>query len=198
MILSVIVPDDRPGMQRMLRKEADILNPLTIEIIYDDWRSGLEKAQGDFVCLLEYDSAISPGSLARQVEIFMDNPSFRKLAMVCPLIEFDDAVPMEMRYIDSTVHFNVPTATNCMLSRVGIVAGAVIRRTSLKQREGMIGEDLVTTSAAISLDMWDKGLRIMQHNSALYYSPESLFETPQLEMPVSESVTLLWGRELIS
>ena len=195
MKLSVIVPDNRPGMQRMLEKELQYIDS---EIIYNEWRSGLMQAQGDFICLLEHDSAVSPGSIDRQLNQFLHNPSFRKLAMVSPLVEFDDAVPMEMRYIDNTVHFNVPSGVHCMLSRVGSLAGAVVRRSSLMQRKHMITDDIVQTSAAISLDMWDKGLRVMQDNTSLYYSPESLFETPTLSLPVSETVTLLWGRELIT
>src|SRR5438445_738319 len=84
MLLTVIVPDKQPGMERMLKKE---LVGIDAEVIKKSWTWGLKKAKGDYVCLLEKDSAVSLGTIRRNLEVFTNNQAYRKLAMVSPRVD---------------------------------------------------------------------------------------------------------------
>lgn len=188
MVLSVIVPDNRRGMQRMLEHE---LQNIDSEVVIDDWRSGLEKAQGDFICLLEYDSAVSAGSLARELEPFLNNPRFRKLAMVSPLVEFDDTEPLAMSSFGTTDHPHYP-----QLTRAGCAGGAVIRRTSLLKFSDLLDNHISDFSYQLSVAFWENGLRVIADPLSIYYTPQ-LAKRGQV-LQISEPTLKLWQRECIA
>lgn len=188
MVLSVIVPDSRPGMQRMLEQE---LKDIDSEIIYERWPKGLSKAKGDFIVLLEHDSAVSKGSIARQLEPFLINPRFRKLAMVSPLVEFDDTEPMSLSNFGETDHPKYP-----QLARSACVAGAVIRRTSLVKHTDILKKNLTYMSYHISVSFWESGLRVIADPNSVYYSPQ-LYKRGA-EVIVSANLMELWKRECIT
>lgn len=187
MILSVIVPDKRPGMQYMLQRE---LQNIDSEVIYDDWLPGLETAKGDFVLLLERDSAVNKGTIERGLKPFLDNPLYRKLAMVCPLVEFDD------EQYAATIGFNSPVAKVVQLSRYGCIGGAIIRRTSLKRFITDFDGHLSDLSYYISTIFWDNGLRVMTESDSIYYSPQ--VSKRDFQLSVSSNTLALWERECIS
>jgi hypothetical protein len=188
MVLSVIVPDKRPGMQKMLEQE---LQNIDSEIIYAKWPTGLARAKGDFVCLLEHDSAVSKGSIARQLEPFLNNPKFRKLAMVSPLIEFDDTKPMVLDSFGKTSYPQQP-----QLTRSGSIGGAIIRRTSILKNRDLLKTNLTTTSHGVSVSLWEHGLRIMIDPTSIYYSPQRFKRG--VVVSVSEPLMELWIRECIT
>lgn len=186
MQLTVIVPDDRPGMQRMLAHELQFIDS---EIIYTNWRSGLKKAQGDFICLLEFDSAVSKGSIGRQLQVFLDNPRYRKLAMVSPLIEFDNTEAMAFSHSNSE---------EPQFARTGVVVGAIIRRSSILKSKVVIGREIVNLSYNLSTIFWENGLRIMHDPNSIYYSSSAL-QRKRIKQPTVSSVVIeLWRRECIA
>lgn len=185
MVLSVIVPDKRKGMKHMLLKE---LQNIDSEIIISGWRDGLVKAQGDFICLLEHDSAVSPGSIAKQLKPFLDNPRFRKLVMVSPLVEFDDSEAMSLSGFQN--HSEYPQMT-----RVGCVPGAVIRRTSLLKYVDLLDNHVSDLSYEVSVAFWENGLRITGEPTCVYYSPSSVKKGGAVV--VSTALQKLWQRECI-
>lgn len=188
--LSVIVPDERAGMQRMLEREL----PRNSEIIYENWRAGLAKAKGDFVCLLEYDSGVDSGALIKLLRPFVQNPQNRQLAMVSPKVEFEDNPSVSLLY------YNDPQgrSSEVHLSRVGCVPGAIIRRTSLiKYQESLRIRSIVDMSFALSLAFWEGGLRVMHDPRITYCSPSNLTERKKSFAP-SEKVNIVWKRELIT
>lgn len=187
MILTVIVPDERPGMQRML---AEQLKDIDSEIIYEGWKDGLRLAKGDFVCLLEHDSGISKGSIAKQLEPFLVNPSFRKLAMVSPMVEFEDTEAMLMD------GHQPQGMQQPQLARLACVGGAVIRRRSLLQHIEGLNDDLTSSSNNISVAFWENGLRIFADPTAIYYSPQQI--TRGGVVHVSTKLMELWTRECIA
>lgn len=184
MVLSVIVPDDRAGMQHMLEHE---LIDIESEIIFADWEEGLAQARGDFVCLLEYDSALSRGSIARQLEPFLNNPRFRKLAMVSPLVEFDDTEPMSLSGMGDSRY--------PQMTRVGFVPGAIVRRTSLLKYIDLLGNHVGDLSYEISVAFWETGLRITAEPTCIYYSPSGIKKGGAVV--VSTALQKLWQRECI-
>lgn len=198
MVLTVVVPDDRPGMQQMLRRELSGLEHES-EILVTDWLTGLSIAQGDFICLLEHDSAVSAGSIAKQLEPFLNNPRFRKLAMVSPLVEFEDTSAMEFHDNNGTITFKNTSRNTPQLTRIGSIAGSIIRKSSLIQRLEMLEKKgIVRQSLAVSLDFWNNGLRVICHPEAVYYCPDELFTATIPEYQISEAVAALWNRECIA
>lgn len=187
MVLSVIVPDDRAGMRNMLEHE---LSDIESEIIFDKWGKGLKRATGDFVCLLEHDSAVSRGSIARQLEPFLSNPRFRKLAMVSPLVEFEDTAPIALNGLGVT---DCPRFAQ--LARSACVAGAIIRRTSLLQYTDLFARDLTVMSHQISVAFWENGLRVIAEPASVYYSPQN-FRKGEL-ISASAELLELWRRECV-
>lgn len=188
MELTVIVPDDRPGMQRMLANELKFIEK--VEVIYDEWRSGLKKAQGDFVLLLEYDSALERGSIARLIAPFQENPNYRKLVMVSPMIEFEDSNPT-----------NLTGATNqqdYFTARFGSLAGSVIRRSSLLKYLDAAKGDMIDSSYNLSLAFWEHGLRIMSDPQSLYYSPTRWTSYKPKTWKVSPELSRMWIQECIA
>lgn len=147
------------------------------------------RAKGDFVCLLEHDSAVSKGSIARQLEPFLNNPKFRKLAMVSPLIEFDDTKPMALNGFGSRY------PQQPQLARSGSVGGAIIRRTSIMKNKDLLKTNLTTTSHGVSVSLWEHGLRIMVDPTSVYYSPQKFKRG--IVVNVSDSLLELWTRECI-
>ena len=188
MVLSVIVPDKRAGMRRMLGHE---LKDIDSEIIFDKWGVGLAKAKGDFVCLLEHDSAISKGSIARQLEPFLNNPRFRKLAMVAPLVEFDDTEPLALSSFGATDHPHYP-----QLTRAGCAGGAIIRRSSLLKFADLIDKHISDFSYELSVAFWENGLRVISDPLSVYYSPQNARRGSVLQ--ISNNTLELWKRECIA
>lgn len=186
MVLTVLVPDNRQGMKNMLAKE---LANIDSEIIYKDWKTGIQEAKGDFVCLLEYDSAVSAGSIAKQLEPFLNNPRFRKLAMVSPLVEFDDTEPLSLSGLE-------PTSKHSQMTRVGCVPGAIIRRTSLLKYVDLLENHVSDLSYELSVLFWENGLRIMADPTCIYYSSSLIRRGGAIV--VSTSLQNLWHRECIA
>lgn len=191
MTLTVIVPDDRQGMRQMLARE---LQGIDNEILYTNWRSGLKKAQGDFILLLEHDSAVDRGSIQRLLFPLLDSPHYRKLAMVSPMIEFDDSIPLTFKYAQD--EFNGSTTYH--LARVGSLAGSIIRKSSLKKHSDCIKKDITDASYNISLAFWEGGLRVMLDPNSTYYSPLSIGNAPYKPPKPADTVQTLWLQECIS
>lgn len=186
MVLTVIVPDNRLGMRNMLDRE---LKDIESEVIYKKWSDGIKQAKGDFICLLEHDSAISAGSIAKQLEPFLNNPRFRKLAMVSSLVEFDDTEPMSLSGLS-------PESKYCQMTRFGCVPGAIIRRTSLLKYQDLLENHISDLSYELSVLFWENGLRIMADPTCVYYSPSTIRRGGAVV--VSTSLQNLWHRECIA
>lgn len=191
MTLSVIVPDDRPGMLRMLDHE---LKNIDSEIIHSDWRLGLKKAQGDFICLMEHDSAVQRGSMAKQMEFFEENPNFCTIAMVSPQVQFENSEPLSLLYHGESRRKIYST---CHLVKVGCVGGAIIRANSLRKFIEAMDDDIIEFSYNLSLKFWENGLRIMREPNALYESPTEATTEIRVEPTVPLNLMELWTRECV-
>lgn len=191
--LTVITPDSRQGLATNLRKEL-LHAGVKYQIIHDDWLSGLDKAEGDFILLMEYDSAIEHGSIERLLKPFRDRPHYRKLAMVSPRIEFEDSEPTRLTFgeTDSLLRVSPHEA------RVGSIAGSVIRKHSLLKHREHISDNVIDSSYSLSFALWGSGLRIIHAPKAVYCSPKSAEEVAIVESDSpSLEVINLWDKELI-
>lgn len=61
--------------------------------------AGAEKARGDFICILNPDTALPPGALSKWLEVFnRENRSGRKPGIVAPLLLNDNGTPQRSAY----------------------------------------------------------------------------------------------------
>ena len=182
----------------MLARELDGLD---VEVIEKGWSQGLKKARGDFVCLLEEDSAVDSGTIRDNLAVFTENPSYRKLAMVSPMVDFDDGErAVSFSYDDKHLAVTYPPSSCVHATRIGYVPGAVIRRSSLIKSKMRLGNNPMVLSTQLSLEFWNSGLRISLNPDATYFAPveEHLADIPRRGWNSFPKVTALWERELIS
>lgn len=197
MLLSIICPRVSKGIQRMLERE---LEGIDYEIIRNTWVKGIPKARGNFVCLLETDSAVEPGTIKDNLAVFTDNPSYRKLAMVSPTVDF---VGMPERLIFSWNNglkgYHASQLKSMRDCRVGYVPGSVIRRTSLLKSnlDHLLNPNRLTTDMAF--DFWSRGLRISVNPETTYCAPENVkYKNYKDKFVPDQKVIELWEHELIS
>jgi hypothetical protein len=95
------------------------------------------------------------------------------------------------------INLIAPTSAYHRQVRVGSVAGSVIRRSSLVQRIDMLESGFIRDALRVSLDMWDRGLRIIQEPQATYYTPESMLTAIVPDFTVQVQTLELWQREVI-
>lgn len=186
-------------MKKMLQKELDGIEH---EILYNKWATGLKRAKGDFVCLLDKDSAVAPNTIRDNLQTFTDNPSYRKLAMVTGYTDLDDQ-EREIMLTYNSMGLLARTDFSCMSSqavRIGMVPGSVIRRSSLLKTEANFDKNRFTLSADVSIDFWSRGLRILFNPDSLYYFPVGLPSDMgrKIKWKIDPQVRLEWDREMIS
>lgn len=183
----------------MLEKE---LNGIDAEILVKSWQSGLKKAKGDFVCLLEADSAVSPGTIRRNLSEFTENPQYRKLAMVSSLVDitkFKD--PVSWTYQNGLAALLKTPSKMFHSVRIGNVPGAIIRKSSLVKANIKFDLHPWALSTQLSLYFWDNGLRIAMQPESIYYAPEMMtrkVRRPKRKPKPSARVMRIWEQEMIS
>lgn len=201
MLLSVITPDNQPGMQRMLKKE---LEGIDAEVLVKEWGEGLLEATGDYTCLLEKDSAIQQGTILDNLQIFLDKPAYRKLAMVSPMVDIPQAKNnISFTYDEGLSAIIKQTSDEYHATRVGYVPGAIIRTSSLRKAIVSLDHHPTLLSCMLSLFFWESGLRIALNPKSLYYVPENAsyaYLSGGILLPLmpSSKVVQTWEHEMIS
>jgi hypothetical protein len=204
MLLTIVTPDTQAGMRKMLERE---LEGIDHEIINKKWDKGIELAKGNFVCLLETNSAVKRGSIRDNLQVFLDNPSYRKLAMVSPAVDLADndaIVPFMMGWMSDTTYngvtYTMASAANGIKSvRLGFTPGAVIRRSSLLKSGVEYKKNPFLYSLEMSIAFWEQGLRVSGNPESLYYAPENITYTKIKDTPeVPSAVLEMWKHEMIS
>lgn len=196
MLLSVICPRVSNGMARMLDRE---LEGIHHEIIYLTWEKGLEKAKGNFVCLLETNSAVERGSIVENLKVFTDNPSYRKLAMVSPTVDYPDMEqPLIFSWNDGLKAYHAGQLKSMRDCRMGYVPGAVIRRTSLLKSDLSHILDPHRLTTDVSFDFWNRGLRVQVNPDTVYYVPlKRKTKKYKDKFTPNQSVIDIWEHEVI-
>lgn len=200
MLLTVIVPDLQPGMERMLKNELEGINA---EVIKKSWTWGLKKAKGDYICLLERDSAVSPGTIRRNLEAFTSNQAYRKLAMVSPSVDHPRfSKPISWTYRRRLTAIGEPASREFHSVRIGQLPGAVIRRSSLKKANLALNLNPYVLSTAFSLFCWENGLRIAFEPEGVYYVPENASYAKnryaRRKLKPGQNTLHIWEREMIT
>jgi hypothetical protein len=197
MLLSIICPKISKGMSQMLERE---LKDIEHEIIKNIWSTGLPKAKGSFVCLLEPDSAVEKNSIIENLKIFTDNPSYRKLAMVSPTVDFEDiGEKLIFSWNNGVKGYHASQLRSIRDCRIGYVPGAIIRRTSLLKSNLNHMLDPLRFTTDVSFDFWSRGLRISVNPETVYYAPINGKQKKYRDKLVpNQDVIKIWEHEMIS
>lgn len=181
----------------MLQKE---LEGIEHEIIRRTWEKGLLKAKGNYVCLLETDSAVQPNTIRENLAVFTDNPSYRKLAMVSPTVDYPDMTEnLIFSWNNGLKAYHASQLRSMRDCRIGYVPGAIIRRTSLLKSnlEHIDNPNRLTTD--VCFDFWSRGLRISVNPETVYFAPDGAkYKKYKDIFQSNQSVIDIWEHELIS
>ena len=197
MILSVVIPTLQRG--QWLRIDDEFRGAGYELIINSDPVKALKEAKGHFILFLEEDSAFLEGELINSLNMFLDNPSYRKLAMVTSGIDFDDTEDIAgFEYDDGVKLTNVHGDGQYPVS-IGYLYGSIIRTSSLKRATLQKKKDTIYSSVKLSDFFWSNGLRVEINPEAIYYAPvgtsSSLEGAYKLE-DTSKALTV-WKKEFI-
>lgn len=203
MLLSVILPNSQETelTEEWCRKE---LKGIDHEIIVDtNWSRGFLRAKGEFISFLEADCVISEGYFKKLLEVFKDKPSYRKLAMVTPVLGANSWTTQIFGYLlspTSIMPSRIRSSSELYLIQIGFIPGAIIRRTSLV---GVLpkNKDVMMESVNLSVFLWENGQRVALNPEAVYVSADDQLDLPyHVERQLVERlepIITMWKRELI-
>jgi hypothetical protein len=199
MMISVVVPKlQRAQWERIEEEFKDVEYEM---IPVSNPAKALSLATGRFIVFLEEDSAFEPGSLRKSLEVFQDNPSYRKLAMVTTAVDYDK---MQGRYgfsYDDNVELTTVEggSTEPYPVSIGYFYGSVMRTTAYRQLVVNFRRDALYRSTQISDQLWSRGLRIEMNPLATYYAPLESEPTAESAYKIKNNAESLkvWNREFI-
>jgi hypothetical protein len=202
-LLSVILPQARETeltAEWCLKELKGVKHEI---IVADTWADGYAESSGEFVSFLEKDCVLSKGYFKELLKVFGDKPSYRKLAMVTPVLganSWDTKVYGYVLSPTSVIPSRIKSSAETYLIQIGFIPGALIRRSAL----GFIapeGEDPMLESVNLSILFWNHGQRIALNPDVTYVSTDNLLDLAyHIEQPESPTLTLtieMWHRELI-
>ncbi len=172
-ILSVVVPRVQKAQWEGLEKE---LKGIEWELVpANSPQTALELISGTFVVFMEEDSSFEPNGLREALNAFTSNPSYRKLAMVSPSVDFDNMNGrvgfsydnhLDWDFIGDSEEGNSPTS-------VGYFYGSIIRVTSLKKIANQISfkKDDLNVSLQLADAFWSTGQRVEICADHTYFAP---------------------------
>lgn len=141
----------------------------------DSWQEGLDKSKGQYVCFLEGRFALSDDYFHNLLDVFLDQPSFRKMAMVTPSlakVHWNDK-----RIYGYSVQQNLtvsPTSNRNSSStysiEIGYIPGAIIRKAVLTELPMFFGDNPLSDSIYLSLRFWNSGQRCLLNPRVTYFT----------------------------
>lgn len=197
MILSVVVPKLQKAQWERIEKE---FKGVDYElIVHADPVKALESVSGSFLLFLEEDSAFTEGELLNSLNVFRNNDSYRKLAMVSSAIDFD-SIPhsMVLSYLENNKLTNVSGDSEHPVS-IGYLYGSIIRTTAYRKANLTHKKDAIYKSVQLSDFLWSNGLRIELNPNSIYFSPVAY--TPSTEdtykIKANAESIKVWKKEFI-
>ncbi len=171
----------------------------------DNWNAGLKGAKGEYISFLEPEATLSYNYFHDLLDVFLEQPSFRKLAFVAPAVTKTSWFGNKSIYGYKIATSGVwPSFIKSSISpysiQVGYLPGAVIRKSVMKSLE-FFEVDPVMGSVGASLGFWQNGLRCLLDPRAIYTSPEKKLDTPitiENEVPKDiEKLIRMFKREVV-
>jgi hypothetical protein len=199
MILSVVVPKLQKAQWERIEEE---FKDVEYEyIVHKDPAKALTLCSGRFIVFLEEDSGFKQGELRRSLELFRENPSYRKLAMVTTTVDFDCLEGSYVFTYDGGVELspadNKGDETNPV--SIGYIYGSIMRTTAYRKAVLSFKKDALYRSVQISDFFWSNGLRIELNPKAVYYAPASIKPTAADTYKIKSNSEAIktWDKEFI-
>ena len=148
------------------------------------WDEGLKIAKGEYVCLVEPEARVSDNFFHDLLDVFLEQPSFRKLAFVAPSISKPEWFDTKRIYGYKINEIGItPSYIKSSISpysiQIGYLPGAIIRKSILGNLAD-VERDSVMGSVRISLRFWSEGLRCLIDPRAIYVTGAPHVEIPLL------------------
>ena len=198
MILTVVFPHLQKAQWERIDEE---FKHLEYEVLIQrDINKAVTEAKGKFLLFLEEDCAFTKGELVESLNIFLDNPSYRKLAMVASATEFDSA-PKPLRYSadDGKLGMVDVSGDSRYPVQIGYLYGSIIRTSAIKNIILAKRKDTIYRSYQLSDFFWSTGLRIEMNPLSVYYAPSEQNHIPgdTYKFKPSSEALKVWYKEFI-
>ncbi len=190
------------------RQEKSLSNELRGEdhelITANSWAEGLKKSKGEYVCFIEMEARVSDNFFHDLLDVFLDQPSFRKLAFVAPSVSKPAWFDSKRIYGYSIseagiVPIPMKSSVSPYFIQIGYLPGAIIRKSIIENLED-VEKDPVMGSVRMSLNFWSNGLRCLIDPRAVYVTnslvEQAIFIQDQLPEDV-ERLRQMFKREAI-
>jgi hypothetical protein len=153
-------------------------------VVSDGWWGDIPDS--DYVCYIECDCLVSSGYFSSMLGLFLKNPHYRKLAMLCPstgINYWHDRVFgyfVGREWSDDTNKIRTKNkhlypikdkkSTSPYPLQVGYLPGSIIRTSALKDimKTSIQADNMNELSCKISLAFWDTGRRVHLNPNSTY------------------------------
>lgn len=174
-MLTVVIPTGEHSefAEKICRRE---LKGMDHEVIQaDNWDEGLGRAKGEFISFLEPQSRVSKNYFKKNLRVFTSQPLFRKLVMVASSVDVPESAHNIYGYLlslegtqSNILPSRIKSSTEPYGIQVGYIPGAILRRNMIPQ--GLFFDDPVASSVKISLELWQRGWRLLLNPNTIYSS----------------------------
>lgn len=199
MIVSVVVPRLQKAQWERIDEEFKGVEYEMVPV--RDPAKALSIATGKYIVFLEEDSAFEKGSLRRSLEVFIENPSYRKLAMVSTTVDYDSLEGRHAFSYDEGVELSpvFNDNDNQYPVSIGYFYGSIMRTSAYKKAVISFKKDALYRSIQISDYFWSNGLRIELNPMAVYYAPAEVKPTAEgtYRIKSNSEAIKVWNREFI-
>lgn len=159
------------------------------------WKEGLKLAKGEYVCLIEPEARVSDNFFHDLLDVFLEQPSFRKLAFVASSVSkpaWFDSKRIYGYNISETGIAPIPVKSSISpySIQIGYLPGAIIRKSVVQNLED-IERDPVMGSVRMSLNFWSNGLRCLIDPRAVYVTNSLVEQAILIEDQLPEDVEKL-------
>lgn len=169
MILTIVIPKIQKAQFAQIDEEFKFIDYELI--IQKDIVKATKESKGRFILFLEENSAFNKGQLNNSLDVFRFNDSYRKLAMVCSTVDFDNIQePRSFTYNDGIKFAGTHGDTQYPV-KIGYLYGSIIRATAMRKVVEILKKDAIHKSIQLSDFFWSNGLRIELNPKAVYYAP---------------------------
>jgi len=198
MILTVVIPHLQKAQWNRIDEE---FKGVEYEIIIQkDIQKAIDEAKGRFIVFLEEDSAFEKGELLESLNIFLDNSSYRKLAMVASATDFDSLKePIRFSADEGKLSYFPVTGDSRNPVQIGYLYGSIIRTSAIKNIVLAKRKDSIYRSVQLSDFFWSTGLRIELNPLSVYYAPSDQNHIPSdvYKFKPSSEALKVWNKEFI-
>ena len=202
-VLSVVIPHSQEAVLTEEWCLAELKGIDSEIIVAPTWKDGYSRVNGEFVSFIDHDCVLSPGYFKKLLSVFKDNPTYRKLAMVTPVLGVNSWDIKVFGYILSPTSIfpsRIRSSSDVYLIQIGYIPGAIIRRSALETASPIDGDHIID-SVNQSIRLWNKGQRIAIDPSVTYVSTNAELDLPfNVDRAVDaelEATIAMWKREMI-